>query len=149
MEFKPLYTTKLSVIDGREGYARMLEGQINLKLTMPTSLGGAGVKGSNPEELFAACVGASMGSTLKSVCAMKGINVENVMVDTTVTLGRIRNNGFGLTIHIDLAVQHTQIEKIEAFIPDVIDICTYTKSLKDNVKITWEVQQWHENHSAE
>jgi len=48
------YRTTATTTGGREGQTRTLDGTLQLKLSTPKELGGAGGEGTNPEQLFAA-----------------------------------------------------------------------------------------------
>jgi len=46
-----LYQTSARAIGGRDGYAATPDGSLDVKLTTPKELGGAGGEGTNPEQL--------------------------------------------------------------------------------------------------
>ena len=48
------YTTEATATGGRDGHARSQDGRLDVALSTPKELGGAGGEGSNPEQLFAA-----------------------------------------------------------------------------------------------
>lgn len=48
------YAGQTSVTGGREGRALSTDGALDLPLSTPRELGGAGGPGTNPEQLFAA-----------------------------------------------------------------------------------------------
>jgi organic hydroperoxide reductase OsmC/OhrA len=49
---KVLYRGNATVTGGRDGRATSDDGKIDLRLTTPKELGGAGGEGTNPEQLF-------------------------------------------------------------------------------------------------
>ena len=51
---KVLYRATASATGGRDGRATSSDKVLDLKLTTPRELGGAGGDGTNPEQLFAA-----------------------------------------------------------------------------------------------
>ncbi|MGC8165473.1 organic hydroperoxide resistance protein, partial [Salmonella enterica] len=51
---KALYTATATATGGREGSAKSSDGVLDVKLSTPKELGGAGGNGTNPEQLFAA-----------------------------------------------------------------------------------------------
>ena len=63
------YTTKATATGGRDGSARSEDGVLNVKLSTPKELGGAGGDGTNPEQLFAAGYSACFIGALKAVGA--------------------------------------------------------------------------------
>ena len=66
-----LYRAQARATGGRDGRATSLDGALDLALSTPKALGGAGGAGSNPEQLFAAGYAACFIGALKVVAAMK------------------------------------------------------------------------------
>ena len=54
MSISVLYRTSVIATGGREGRARSEDGRVDVQLSTPKELGGAGGSGTNPEQLFAA-----------------------------------------------------------------------------------------------
>lgn len=50
----PLYIAQAKSTGGRDGSSRSSDGKLEVKLSTPKELGGAGGDGTNPEQLFAA-----------------------------------------------------------------------------------------------
>jgi hypothetical protein len=48
------FSTRATANGGRDGNAKSEDGKLDLKLSTPKELGGAGGPGTNPEQLFAA-----------------------------------------------------------------------------------------------
>src|SRR5260370_41273985 len=48
------YRSSATATGGRDGQASTADGSLNVKLSLPKELGGAGGPGNNPEQLFAA-----------------------------------------------------------------------------------------------
>ncbi|HCW69719.1 MAG TPA: organic hydroperoxide resistance protein, partial [Thalassospira lucentensis] len=53
MSVEVKYTAHASATGGRDGRAKTDDGSLDVKLTTPKELGGAGGEGNNPEQLFA------------------------------------------------------------------------------------------------
>ncbi len=53
MSVEVKYRTTATATGGRDGRARTEDGSLDLKLSVPKELGGAGGEGNNPEQLFA------------------------------------------------------------------------------------------------
>ena len=67
----PMYTAQATAHNGREGLVRSSDNTLELKLSMPKSLGGRGEAGTNPEQLFAAGYSACFDSALRFVAMQK------------------------------------------------------------------------------
>ena len=64
---KVLYTAQATATGGRDGRASSSDGVLNVQLSTPKELGGAGGPGTNPEQLFAAGYSACFLGALKFV----------------------------------------------------------------------------------
>ncbi len=53
MSVNVLYRTSARATGGRDGHSATLDGAVDVKLSTPKELGGAGGPGVNPEQLFA------------------------------------------------------------------------------------------------
>ncbi|NUN06575.1 MAG: Ohr family peroxiredoxin, partial [Bdellovibrio sp.] len=65
-----LYTAHATSTGGRDGGSKSDDGRLNVTLSTPKELGGAGGSGTNPEQLFAAGYSACFIGALK-FAAMK------------------------------------------------------------------------------
>lgn len=140
MDFEPIYSAKVNVRGGREGKAFTTDDQMLFKFVMPPVLGGdGGEKGTNPEELFAASLGACLVSTIDSLAKMKGIKTKSLYTSTQVTLGRWSNNGFRLAVHVQIFAKSPEQRILKVLTEDAFEICTYVKAIKGNVELTWQL----------
>ena len=64
-----LYAATVTATGGRDGSARSEDGVLDVQLSTPRELGGAGGPGTNPEQLFAAGYSACFLGALKFVAA--------------------------------------------------------------------------------
>src|SRR4051812_16181027 len=69
----PLYTAHAAATGGREGSASSSDGKLEVRLSTPKELGGAGGEGTNPEQLFAAGYSACFLGALKFVASQSRI----------------------------------------------------------------------------
>ncbi len=102
---KILYTATATASGGREGQATSSDGVLDVKLTTPRELGGAGGDGTNPEQLFAAGYSACFLGALKFVAGKQRVALP---ASTTVTgkvgIGQIPT-GFGIQAELTIAAQ--------------------------------------------
>mgnify|MGYP002721672876 FL=1 len=61
------YRTTASATGGRDGRAATEDGSLDVKLSTPKELGGAGGEGNNPEQLFAAGYSACFLGAMKAL----------------------------------------------------------------------------------
>lgn len=79
---KIVYQAHASATGGRDGRAVSSDGALDVKLSVPKEMGGAGGDATNPEQLFAAGYSACFLGALKHVAGQKKIKVP---ADTKVS----------------------------------------------------------------
>ncbi len=141
MSVTPVYTAHATATGGRDGSARVADGSFEVKLAVPTEMGGDG-KGNNPEQLFAAgyaaCyIGAMKFATTQDKTLAK-VPAETT-VDAAVGIGARAEGGFGLKV--TLTVTMPGLDKAEA--QRIADaghkICPYSNAVRGNVEVSTEV----------
>src|SRR5438093_1167995 len=90
-----LYRAQAQATGGRDGRAVSSDGALDVQLTTPPELGGAGGRGTNPEQLFAAGYAACFLSAMKYVAARDSLAIPpEIAVEATVRVGT-NPQGFG------------------------------------------------------
>ena len=99
---KVLYTAQATSTGGREGRSVSSDNVLDIQLSTPRELGGAGGPGTNPEQLFAAGYSACFLGALKFVAGQAKVALP---ADTTVTgkvgIGQIPT-GFGIEAELTI-----------------------------------------------
>ncbi len=85
---KVLYTAVASATSGRDGRAKTDDGVLDVALVLPKGLGGSGVGGTNPEQLFAAGYAACFGSAVQHLARQQRLTSGPVSVTARVRSGR-------------------------------------------------------------
>ena len=107
------YRTQATATGGRDGHARSHDGVLDVALSTPKELGGAGGAGTNPEQLFAAGYSACFIGALKVAGQQLKVKVpDDVAVHATVGIGPRSQGGFGITA--DLAVDLPGVDREQA-----------------------------------
>ena len=70
-----LYQARVTATGGREGRAVSSDGVLEVRLATPRALGGAGGRGTNSEQLFAAAYAASFLSAMQYVAARDTLRI--------------------------------------------------------------------------
>lgn len=142
MTFESIYETQVSAIGGRNGQAISKDGKLDIILTMPKVLGGTlSQSGTNPEQLFAACFGASFGASLQALAKVQTIELGELSVQVTITLGRLTDNGFRIQLLLVIEATQASLPDLQALVKDTFEVCTYAKAIRGNVDITWKADQ--------
>ena len=100
---KVVYQAHATATGGRDGSAKSSDGLLDVKLTVPKEMGGAG-GGVNPEQLFAAGYSACFIGAMKFVAGQDKITLPaDVSIDATVGIGGIPQ-GFGIEVQLVIKV---------------------------------------------
>ena len=131
---KVLYTAKAHTTGGREGRSVTDDGLLDVNLSPPKAMGGAG-NATNPEQLFAAGYSACFMGALKHVAGAKKVSVPaGSSVDASVDIGPIPQ-GFG--IGVKLVVDLPGLDRTVA--QDLVDaahqVCPYSNATRGNIVV--------------
>src|SRR5882757_7666587 len=103
---KIVYTAMATVTEGRGGgHARSSDGELDVKLVQPKEMGGPGVGGTNPEQLFAAGYAACFQSACRFLAKQGGKNITASSATAHVGLGPRDAGGFGLEVKLDVKLE--------------------------------------------
>lgn len=131
---KVVYTAKAHTTGGREGRSTTDDGLLDVRLSPPKAMGGAG-NATNPEQLFAAGYSACFMGAIKHVAGMKKIAVPaDASIDAEVDIGPIPQ-GFGIAAR--LAVSLPGLDRAVA--KDLVDtahkVCPYSNATRGNIVV--------------
>jgi len=130
------YTTKATAIGGRDGHARSEDGALDLKLSTPKELGGAGGEGANPEQLFAAGYSACFIGALKAAGAQMKVKVPtDTSVTATVGIGPRSEGGFGITAGLVVDLPGLERDEAQKLVDAAHQICPYSNATRGNVDV--------------
>lgn len=136
---KVLYRSKASATGGRDGRAASADGILDVKLTTPRELGGAGGDGTNPEQLFAAGYSACFLGAMKFVASRQQ---RQLPADTQVTgqvgIGPIPT-GFGIEVELTISIPGLPREEAEALVQEAHIVCPYSNATRNNIDVTLTV----------
>ena len=135
---KVLYTAQATATGGRDGRAVSSDGILDVKLTTPKELGGAGGEGTNPEQLFAAGYSACFIGAMKAVGAKQKIKVpDDTSIAADVSIGPLAGGSFGFGIAVKLAITVPGMERAEAekLVEAAHQVCPYSNATRGNVDV--------------
>ena len=120
-----------------EGRSTTDDGKIDVRLSVPTEMGGRGGDGTNPEQLFATGYAACYLGALRLVANQAGTPVgPDTKVNATVGFGK-NTRGEGYNLDIDLTVVDHGLDP--ATIHDLINrahqVCPYSNATRGNVDV--------------
>lgn len=130
-----LYTATATATGGREGRVRTDDGTLDLAVTMPRGLGGAGLPGTNPEQLFAAGYSACFGSALGLVARMQKVNPGPFAITAEVSLDKA-GAGYQLRVALHGRFDDLPREQAEALMTAAHTVCPYSNATRGNIEVT-------------
>ncbi len=133
---KVLYTATATATGGREGRATSSDNVLDVQLSTPRELGGAGGPGTNPEQLFAAGYSACFLGALKFVATKQKVALP---ADTTVTgqvgIGQIPT-GFGIQAELTITAPGIDHDTLQALVDQAHVVCPYSNATRGNIDVT-------------
>lgn len=133
---KVLYRAQATASGGREGHAESSDGALQVQLSTPRELGGAGGSGTNPEQLFAAGYSACFLGALKFVAAREKASLPaDASISGTVGIGAIAS-GFGIEVELQISLPGLPREQAQALVEQAHIVCPYSNATRNNIDVT-------------
>jgi len=137
---KILYTATATATGGREGRATSSDNVLDVQLSTPRELGGAGGSGTNPEQLFAAGYSACFLGALKFVAGkQKVVLPASTQVTGRVGIGQIPT-GFGIEVELVIAAPGIERDVLEALVEQAHVVCPYSNATRGNIDVTLHIE---------
>jgi osmotically inducible protein OsmC len=131
---KVVYTAKAHTTGGREGRSTSYDGLLDVKLSPPKAMGGAG-GATNPEQLFAAGYSACFMGALKHVAGMKKIAVPaDAAIDAEVDIGPIPQ-GFGIAARLAISLPGMDRAVAQDLVDTAHKVCPYSNATRGNIVV--------------
>ncbi|AHY44808.1 organic hydroperoxide resistance protein [Stutzerimonas decontaminans] len=133
---KILYTATATATGGREGRASSSDAALDVQLSTPRELGGAGGPGTNPEQLFAAGYSACFLGALKFVAGKQKVTLP---ADTRITgkvgIGQIPT-GFGIEAELTISAPGVARDVLQNLVEQAHVVCPYSNATRGNIDVT-------------
>ena len=131
-----VYRAYAEATGGRDGRAISSDGVLDVELTTPKELGGAGGQGTNPEQLFAAGYSACFIGAMKFVAGRDKLPMPaDTSVEGVVGIGQIPQ-GFGIEVELRISVPGMNDEQAEQLIERAHQVCPYSNATRGNIDVT-------------
>lgn len=132
---KTLYTGTATATGGREGRATSSDGVLDVALSTPRALGGAGGDGTNPEQLFAAGYAGCFLGALKLVASRQKVALPAAATVTAdVGIGPL-GNGFGLQVTLTVTAPGLDNGQLQALLEQAHQVCPYSNATRGNIDV--------------
>lgn len=133
---KVLYRAQATATGGRDGRAVSSDDVLDIRLTTPRELGGAGGDGTNPEQLFAAGYSACFLGALKFVAGREKFALPaQTSITGSVGIGAIPT-GFGIEVELKISIPGVDREKAQSLVDQAHIVCPYSNATRGNIDVT-------------
>jgi Ohr subfamily peroxiredoxin len=133
---KVLYRATATATGGRDGRATSSDNVLDVQLSTPRELGGAGGPGTNPEQLFAAGYSACFIGALKFVAGQAKVALPaDTSIEGHVGIGQIPA-GFGIEVELKISIPGLPREQAEALVEKAHQVCPYSNATRGNIDVT-------------
>ncbi len=132
-----LYTAKATSTGGRDGRSVSDDNKLDVQLSTPKELGGAGGEGTNPEQLFAAGYSACFIGALKLVASQAKVKFPSEpSITATVGIGPNPNGaGFAIDVDLDVTVEGMDKETLLPLVEKAHEVCPYSNATRGNIRV--------------
>ncbi|MBL1272737.1 MAG: organic hydroperoxide resistance protein [Oceanospirillales bacterium] len=131
-----LYRASAEATGGRDGRAISSDGVLDVELTTPQAMGGAGDKGTNPEQLFAAGYSACFIGAMKFVAGRDKLPMpEDASIEGEVGIGQIPG-GFGIEVELKISLPGMDDTQADTLIKEAHKVCPYSNATRGNIDVT-------------
>lgn len=134
-----LYIATATATGGRDGRAISSDNILDVKLSTPKELGGAGGDGTNPEQLFAAGYSACFIGALKFVASQSKRRIPaDASITAQVGIGQIPG-GFGLDVDLNISLPGLEQADAQALVEAAHLVCPYSNATRGNIDVRLHV----------
>lgn len=140
-EITSMFTATATAVGGRNGHSETSDGSVNVALSVPKEMGGAGKAGTTtPEHLFATGYAACFGGALDFVAKQHKKDATKAQVTCAVSVGPRKKGGFGIAVKMRIEDKgFTKAELTELVHETHENICPYSHATRGNIDVSFDV----------
>jgi lipoyl-dependent peroxiredoxin len=132
-----IYTAQAKTTGGREGRSVSSDNKLDILLSTPKELGGAGGPGTNPEQLFAAGYSACFIGAMKFVAGQDKISLPT---DLSITAdvgigGNTKGVGFAIAVVLNISLPSMDADAAKALVDKAHQVCPYSNATRGNIDV--------------
>jgi len=136
---KTIYQTTANATAGRNGIAKTEDGLLEVNLSYPKEMGGAG-NATNPEQLFAAGYAACFSNAILHVAREQKIAISAAPVSATIGIGANQSGGFSLSAALAIELELEQTAAVE-LVRIAHQVCPYSNAIRNNIEVELTVNK--------
>ena len=132
---KVLYRGRATSTGGRAGHTTTENKEVDVLLSTPKEMGGAGGPGTNPEQLFAAGYSACFLGAMKAVAAKQKMKLpDDISIEGVVGFGAIPD-GYGLEVELKISAPGADPAVMRDVVGKAHGVCPYSNATRGNVEV--------------
>lgn len=131
-----LYTADVTSTGGRNGHVASSDGVLDLTLAAPSTLGGTGARGTNPEQLFAAGYAACFTGAMQYQAAQQRLEPGEITIHAQVAIGpEEEGKAFTLAVMLDVTAANLDQTAAEKLVAQAHQTCPYSRATRGNIQV--------------
>jgi Ohr subfamily peroxiredoxin len=108
---------------------------LDVALSVPAEMSGAGGSGTNPEQLFAVGYAACFQSALEGVARGRQLDTSDSRITSRVGIGPTGHGGFTLSVSLDLHAPHLSPAEAAELMTRAHERCPYSNATRGNIEV--------------
>ncbi len=132
---KEILTRTATTFGGRNGEIKDTTSGLTFKLAKPKQMGGIGLDGTDPEELFSVGYSSCFASSMEYLLQNDKVEYESLYVKADTKLVMVENEGFKFKLIVEARIKGVDKTTLDKYIKGAKDFCPYSKAIKGNVDI--------------
>jgi lipoyl-dependent peroxiredoxin len=134
-DIKPLASAVAKSTGGRNGHSATEDGSVDVKLSVPKSMGGPGLPDTTtPEHLFAAGYAACFGGAVDLVASQRKVKLRDAVVTCSVSVGPRDGGGFGIAVKMHVTEDSLPTDQLREIVVEAHEkICPYSHATRGNI----------------
>ncbi|MYL41155.1 MULTISPECIES: organic hydroperoxide resistance protein [Virgibacillus] len=133
---KPMFTTTVSSVGGRNGKIVSSDGRLEHDIAMPgTAKAKEKPEATNPEQLFAAGYAACFGSALEMTANQQKIDLDSEVIAHVSMYKDEKDNGFKLGVKLEVIGTGITQTTLDNLVEKAHHVCPYSKATTGNVEV--------------
>lgn len=132
---KEVLSRTATTYGGRNGEIKDTTSGITYKLSKPKQMGGIGLEGTDPEELFSAGYSSCFASSMEYLLVTDKVEYKDLYVKAETKLLMIPNEGFKFKLVVEARINGVDQKTLDKYTQGAKEFCPYSKAFKGNVDI--------------
>ena len=132
---KEMLSRTATTFGGRNGEVKDTSSGFTYKLAKPKQMGGIGLKGTDPEELFSVGYSSCFASSMEFLLQTDKVEYKDLYVKAETKLLMTQNEGFKFKLIVEARIDGVDLDTLDKYVSAAKDFCPYSKAFKGNVDV--------------